>query len=251
MIDISREVESLKEPIMRPKAALVIIGNEVLEGEVQDQNTPLLLDHLSQSGCSVIEVSIIADDARIVSHTLKRYIPQADWVIVTGGIGPTHDDCTRASVADALGLPLVRHEEALTLLDRLSRGTLVDSEKAMADLPAGAALITPGNLGGFGFRIQNVAVFPGVPRLLRNLIEANPDLFSGIPQVKREVTARLREGMVADGLRQLDKDFPEVSFGSYPEFDEKGWWLRLVLRATNAEEADRAEEALRRLVNNL
>ena len=78
------------------KAALVIIGNEILSGRTMDANTPWISERLTERGILLAEVRIIPDVERVIVETVKSLSAQYDYVFTTGGIGPTHDDITAA-----------------------------------------------------------------------------------------------------------------------------------------------------------
>ena len=237
--------------LRRLDTQLIIVGSEVLGGEVVDENTPYLLRRLGEIGAFVSEIRVLPDHRARIVAALRESAASADMVIVAGGIGPTHDDCTRPAVAEALGVELVAHPEALARLGRIAGGRAAPAELEMARLPEGAVLLTHREGQSFGFSAGCFVVLPGVPVLLRALVEANRERFSGTPRVRREVVTRLREGLVAEALAALDRGWPAVEWGSYPELTDSGWRLRLVLRAPDEESAAGAEAALRTAIEDL
>jgi molybdenum cofactor synthesis domain-containing protein len=226
-------------------ARIVIVGDEVLAAEVMDRNGPLLLSTLARLGTRTTGLQVVADREEEIARAVRDGTAVADLVLVTGGIGPTHDDCTRPAVGRALGRRLVPHPEALRHLAGILASGATPDERAMADLPEGAELLTAPGTAAFGFRILGVFVFPGVPRLLEQLLAANLAPLGGRPWVRRQLTTRIREGRLAGPLRELAVAWPQVRWGSYPVLDGEGWTLRLVIRAEDDAVADRAESALR------
>jgi molybdenum cofactor synthesis domain-containing protein len=238
-----------RRPGDSPTAWLVIVGDEVLAHEVSDRNTPLLLARLATWGVRVHGVGIIPDDAERIREEVSRGLAMADHVLVTGGIGPTHDDLTRQAIGAALGRPLALHPEAEERLRKLAGGHgLCEDDLAMALLPEGSQILGVPDGSPFGFAIDRVSVFPGVPRLLERILEANRGRFSGIPWTRRELHTRLSEGRISQPLRILAASLPEVRFGSYPDLAPQGWTLRLVVRGPAAEVVEEAFGALRALV---
>ena len=226
-------------------AQIVIVGDEVLAAEVEDRNGPLLLDTLARLGTRATALRVVADREEDVARAVREGAAAADLVLVTGGIGPTHDDCTRPAVARALDRRLVPHPGALQRLAGILAAGSTTEERAMADLPEGSALLTAPGTAAFGFRVLDVFVFPGVPRLLEQLLAANLAPLRGHPWVRREIATRLREGLVAGPLRELAEAWPSVRWGSYPILGQGGWSLKLVIRAEDEATALRAEAALR------
>ena len=236
---------------MRPTARIVIVGNEVLTAEVADSNSPFLLATLARLGTRTTELRVVPDEKPDVVEAVRHAASAADRVLVAGGIGPTHDDCTRPAVAEALHLPLVRHPEALGRLRAAIHRPLTPEDEAMADLPQGAELLLAEDVGGFGFRVGRVFVFPGVPRLLQRLVAANQRLLAGTPWVRREVHTDLAEGVIALPLARLARAWPQVRWGSYPRMEGDGCRLVLVLRTDDEATADAAEAALREMLADL
>ena len=122
-------------------AAVVIIGNEVLSGRVQDRNVHFLAGRLKQQGIRLREVRIIADVEQTIVNTVNTLRAQHDYVFTTGGIGPTHDDITAQSVAAALGVALERNARAVALLTEYYADRINEGRLRMANIPAGAELL--------------------------------------------------------------------------------------------------------------
>ncbi len=232
-----------------PRTAFVIIvGDEVLAAEVTDRNGPLVLATLARLGTRTLGLRVVPDRLEEIAQAVREGLAAADLVLVTGGIGPTHDDRTRPAVARAIHRPLARHPEASERLQAIFRGRSTDAETAMAELPAESELITSPAGNAFGFRADRVLVFPGVPELLALLLADNEALVAGRPWVRREVPTPLREGELAGAFGALAAAWPAVRWGSYPRLAGGRWELTLVLRAEDEATADRAEEALRAML---
>src|SRR5437868_15420409 len=98
-------------------ACVLIIGNEILSGRTQDANLAYLAKGLNEAGVRLREARVIPDDADIIVSTVNEVRRVFDYVFTTGGIGPTHDDSTSASIAEAFAVPLIVHPEAKRLLE--------------------------------------------------------------------------------------------------------------------------------------
>ena len=158
----------------------------------------------------------------------------ADVVLTSGGIGPTHDDLTRGTVAEALGLHLVRHAEALERVERWYGAKTTEAERTMADLPEGSVLLRGARTDTLGFAVANVVVLPGVPFLLRDLVDGSAERFAGPPLHREEVHTDLREGEVAPALTAIQAGSLDVAIGSYPILDGHRWWTKVVVRGADA-----------------
>jgi len=234
-------------------AAALIIGNEILSGRTQDVNLAFLGRRLNDLGIRLLEARVVADveDAIVaaVNETRKRF----DYIFTTGGIGPTHDDITAASVAKAFGVPLIENPEARAILEAFYRpGDLNAARLRMANTPQGATLIENPVSRAPGFQIGNVFVMAGVPSIMQAMFEGcTHRLSGGAPLRSRSLTVDLPEGGVAQGLTELQQRHGEVEIGSYP-FNRGGrLGVRLVLRSTEPARLDAAARELEALVDAL
>ncbi len=198
-------------------AGLLIIGNEILSGKIQDENTPYLLRELRQQGVDVMAVHVIPDEIDVISSDVRSFSDRFDYVLTTGGVGPTHDDVTMEAVAAAFELDLVVHDEMERQLRNALRGEEPnESQMKMCTLPRGAQLISTPDLWFPLVHLGNVYIFPGIPRLLRAKFESARDAFKGQPYHLRRVYVRCMESDIAQDLHDLLDDFPELLLGSYP-----------------------------------
>jgi molybdenum cofactor synthesis domain-containing protein len=218
-------------------ASVLIVGDEVLAGEVRDANGPYLVERLTALGTRVVRVVTVPDREPDVVGELRHLRGMADAVLVSGGIGPTHDDVTRPSVAAALGVPLEQHEEAADRIRRWYGDKTTDAELSMSFLPRGSRLLSGLRTGTFGFAVASVYVMPGVPSLLRDIAEGMADEFRGAPLHREEVHTDLREGEISDDLTRLQSHALDVAIGSYPHLDGGRWSTKVVVRSTDAERA--------------
>jgi molybdenum cofactor synthesis domain-containing protein len=215
-------------------AALLIVGDEVLSGEVRDENGPWLIGRLSALGTRVARVSTVPDRMDEIIGELRALRAFADVVLTSGGIGPTHDDLTRQAVAEALGLPLVRHVEAVAKVRRWYGDKTTAAELTMADLPDGARVLRGARTDTLGFSVAGVYVLPGVPFLLRDLVDGAAAEFAGPPLHREEVRTDLREGEVAPDLARIQAASLDVAIGSYPIADGPHWWTKVMVRGADA-----------------
>lgn len=226
-------------------ASVLIVGDEILSGEIRDENGPFLIQRLAGLGVRVQRLATCPDREEDLVLELSRLRALSDAVVVSGGIGPTHDDVTRAALAVALGVPLTRHAEAERRIRGYYGAEVTSSDLEMADLPRGARLVIGPATGSFGFELSGVYGFPGVPFLLRDLTTAILPEFSGAPLVKSELHTDLREGQIAPVLSAAQRDSPDVAIGSYPVVDAGRWHVRIVLRGPTIERVSALEQRLR------
>ncbi|MCH7888533.1 MAG: competence/damage-inducible protein A [Proteobacteria bacterium] len=218
-------------------AALIIIGNEILTGRTRDANLPYLAKRLDGIGVRLREVRVVPDDEAAIAAAVNELRAAHDYVFTTGGVGPTHDDITAASLAKAFGVPVERNAGAVALLEAYYAGSDLDLNEArltMADMPAGAELIDNPVSGAPGFRIENVFVMAGVPEIMQAMFEAlRPLLKGGAPVHSRTVTVDLPEGAIAATLEDVQSRNAGVEIGSYPFYRSRAFGVKLVLRAVD------------------
>lgn len=204
-------------PDDQPSAAVLVIGNEILSGRTQDANVRFLGERLGAMGIPLREVRIVPDDQDAIVEALNALRARWRYVFTSGGIGPTHDDITAASVAAAFDLPLIRHQEALRRLQRYYGDGLTEARRKMAETPEGATLIENPTSAAPGFRVENVFVLAGVPSILQAMFDSlAPALNGGAPILSRAVTATVREGDIAEPLAGIQARWPDIDLGSYP-----------------------------------
>ncbi|XP_030747805.1 FAD synthase-like isoform X2 [Sitophilus oryzae] len=92
-------------------AGVLVIGDEILKGEVPDTNSTLIAQELHNFGLKLKKITVVADDINDISEEVRYFSKKYDYVLTTGGIGPTHDDVTYEAVALAFDVPLVLHSD--------------------------------------------------------------------------------------------------------------------------------------------
>ncbi|RUT26758.1 competence/damage-inducible protein A [Asaia sp. W19] len=239
---------------MTPTACLLIIGNEILSGRTQDANIRFIATGLAQAGIALEEVRVIPDKAQRIVETVATCRAQFDHVFTTGGIGPTHDDITAGCVAEAVGVPLEIHEESYRKLEAyLGKEKFNKARQRMAWLPRGAIPIANSVSIAPGFTIANVHVMAGVPSIMQSMFTALlPGLEGGAPLRSVAWHADLREGTLAEGLEEIQNDFPLLDLGSYPferEDGRKG--VSLVAKGYDEASVTKAGERIRSLIESL
>jgi FAD synthetase len=198
-------------------AGILIIGNEILSGKIQDENTPYLLGELRRLGVQVGAVHMIADEIDEIARHVREFSARFDYVLTTGGVGPTHDDVTMEGVAQAFGTELECHPELERRLRRALGGKEPNaSQLKMCMLPRGSELVPTPDLWFPLVHVGNVYVFPGIPKLLQAKFDSARERFRGQPFYLRRVYLRCIESDIAQDLHDLLAEFPGLMLGSYP-----------------------------------
>ena len=236
-----------------PTACAIIIGNEILSGRTDDANLAFLGRRCDELGIRLLEARVIPDlEQTIVSH-VNDCRRKFDYVFTTGGIGPTHDDITSASIAKAFGVELERSQPAIDAMNRYyESGKLNEARLRMANIPAGATLVENPVSGAPGFQLANVFVLPGVPSIMRAMFDGITHRLAGGPPILTEsITADLTEGALAKKLGAIQDRNTDVVIGSYPFFRHGRLGVNLVLRCTDRLRLAAAAEEVRAMIARL
>ena len=218
-------------------AALVVIGDEILSGRTQDKNVAQIAAWLNVQGIRLAEVRVVADRTDAIVEAVNALRARNDYLFTTGGIGPTHDDITVDAIAEALGVGVEHHPDAMAVLDRYyaTRGGLTEARARMARVPAGASLIVNKVSGAPGIRWQNIFIMAGVPHITAGMLDAlTGTLEGGRPVVSRTIGCWVAESEVADLLRDAERRHDGVAIGSYPFFREGRVGANFVVRSPDA-----------------
>jgi nicotinamide-nucleotide amidase len=171
------------------KAEIVAVGTELLLGQIVDTNSAYIAQQLTTVGLDLHFKSTVGDNLERIKSTLRTALNRADFVITTGGIGPTLDDLTREAAAEVLGRPLVFQphlfEQIRDFFTRLGR-TVSENNRKQAYIPEGAiAIENPvGTAPGFIAEQDGKAIVavPGVPHEMRHFLE-----HSVLPYLRRKL----------------------------------------------------------------
>ncbi|CAN5193645.1 competence/damage-inducible protein A [soil metagenome] len=232
-----------------PTAAVLIIGDEILSGRTADTNLNTIARFLGSLGIDLMEARTVGDVPTQIIGALNTLRAGHDYVFTTGGIGPTHDDITADCVAEAFGVALLEHPDALAILARRYGDDFNVARRRMARVPDGGSLVANPVTDAPGFQIDNVFVMAGVPRIMTAMLEdIAPRLRTGTVVHARTVRViGVGEGAIAAALGAAAQARRDLSFGSYPfgaGFDgEVG--TNLVVRGRDAQAVETAVTDLR------
>ena len=155
----------------KKSCAILIIGNEILSGRTKDQNVSFLASWLNSNlGIKIEEVRIVPDQEKEIIKSILDLSKNFNYVITTGGIGPTHDDITSKSIAKAFGRKYKYNPEALNILKKYYGNQFNDPRKKMAKMPENSKLIYNPSSAAPGFITKNVICLPGVPLILKSMV---------------------------------------------------------------------------------
>jgi molybdenum cofactor synthesis domain-containing protein len=228
-----------------PSAGCLIIGNEILSGKIVDTNSPFLARELRALGVDLVRILTIPDEVDVIAREVVELSNTHDFVFTSGGIGPTHDDLTMESIAQAFDRGLELHPGMAARLERAQRGPLNDAMKKMAMLPTGAQCLDAGDLWFPVVIVENVYIFPGTPELFQKKFESIRDRFAGVPFQLRRVYVKAYESDIAEELNALLADYPQLQLGSYPRITEPDYRVMLTLESRDADYLEQATASLK------
>ena len=233
-------------------SSIVAIGDELVSGFTLDTNSHWMAQRLRILGYPVKRVTQIRDRPAEIVDQVHREIddPDVTHVFLSGGLGPTPDDRTFASLAEALGRELVIWEETRSRIERrvrrmheaglLESPELTEGNLRMARIPAEPELVLknrPGMAPGVVYEAKGKRIFvlPGIPREMMSIFteEIEPQFLSdGSAAVVRELRFTFAvEARFYPVMHELEQTFPDVAIGSYPNFETK----ELVIRCAGAD----------------
>ena len=233
------------------------LGDELLRGVVQDSNSYWMAKRIAARGAALTRVHVLPDDPPVIAEELRRAVDREPALILTqGGLGPTDDDRTREAIGLAVHRPLMRHEDAEAIVRRryqelaadgkVESPELNEARLRMAMLPEGARALDNHVGGAPGVLLEEgattIVALPGVPPELHWIWEnsLSPDLDrilgpGGFAEIT--VTLDLRdESLLADMLRELQRNHPSVYVKSRAKGFDQGEEVRVTLTAAGADD---------------
>ncbi len=241
------------------RGEIIVTGTELVTGQVMDFNARYAARRLHEACLEVQSITFLGDAAPLLRETVAQALGRSQFVIITGGLGPTEDDITVAAAAEALDLKLYEDEALLARIRRCleDRGLVWEERYArLALIPEGATVLDPGGAAcGFSLKHRGSWLFflPGVPREMQGLFESFvlPHLVGLGDGGECLITRTLRlfgltEAEVQGAMARLAPFTQGVAVGFYPNFPE----THLVL-TMRGRERQQLEETLNRVTGLL
>jgi molybdenum cofactor synthesis domain-containing protein len=246
-------------------SSLIAIGDELVGGFTLDSNSHWLAERLRLLGYPVKRITAIRDRPHEIVEQLRRELadPDLTHVFVSGGLGPTPDDRTFASVAEALGRELVIWDETLARIERrvrrmheaglLESPDVTEGNMRMARIPDRPLHVFRNKRGmapGVVYEVEGKRIFvlPGVPLELKGIFteELEPQfLAEGSAATVRELRFMFAvEARFYPLMKEIEEKFPDVSIGSYPNFETKELVIRCL--GSDPKRVDEVIEFVRR-----
>lgn len=214
---------------MEKTAGIVIIGDEILSGKFTEENAQFLIGALAELGVSLGRIVIIPDSVEDIAETVGAFSARFDFVITSGGVGPTHDDLTMAGIAAAFGTRVIIHPRLEDMVRAYWGKNMPPANIRLAQVPEGAELTYGPSSPWPVVYYRNVYILPGVPKLFRKKFLDIQERFRCPRTLVARIHASADEGILAPHLEATQAAFPRVKIGSYPRFDEVGFHVILTL----------------------
>ncbi|MEW6162145.1 MAG: competence/damage-inducible protein A [Nitrospirota bacterium] len=233
---------------MAKTAGIIIIGDEILSGKVQDMNSQFMVKELRLHGIDVRRISIIPDDVHEIANEIKEFSARFDYVFTSGGIGPTHDDVTVEGIAKAFKVRLVLDDSIKKLLHKRYGKNLTPEQLKIAEVPEGAELMTDDAIAFPIIIFKNIYILPGIPEYLEKKFFVIEKLFHEQPFLLKKVYIKEYEPEIAPLLNTVVKIHRDVKIGSYPVVGNKDYYVMVTLESLDEKNLNSALEDLIRKI---
>ncbi|MBM4129124.1 MAG: competence/damage-inducible protein A [Nitrospira sp.] len=201
---------------MPKTAGIIIIGDEILSGKIQDVNSQFILRELRRRGIDVRRICVIPDDIQEIAKEAKECSERFDYVFTSGGIGPTHDDVTIEAISGAFGVRTVCNDFMKKFLQEIYGEHLTPEQLKMAEVPEGSTLIGEGLIKFPLIQFKNIFILPGIPEYLVEKFYVLGELFDEPQILLKKVYIKEHEPELAPILNEIVRSHKNVKIGSYP-----------------------------------
>jgi nicotinamide-nucleotide amidase len=157
---------------------ILVIGDEVISGLIVDTNSKYLGERIYESGAGVSRITKIGDNFSIMEECVEQALQRSNWIILTGGLGITHDDITKSVLTKVFTSNLYRDEKVIEMLEKTfsKRNQVIpESVKSQSEVPDNCQVLynQVGTAPGFRFERDGHVLFclPGVPHEMKHLFE--------------------------------------------------------------------------------
>ncbi len=220
--------------------AIIVVGNEILSGKVRDGNAWFAARELRRLGVALNRIAVVPDERQTIIDEVRQCAKSFDFVITSGGVGPTHDDITIEAVAAAFGRKVAVDPELRRIVAQYFTGGLNAAGLKMAEAPEGAVLIAAGDLRFPTIQLENVYILPGIPQIFETKLKALAPRFATDPYYLRAIYTNAGEGVIAEHLNATLRQFPELLLGSYPKIGDDSYRVKLTLESKDRGYLERA-----------
>jgi len=228
---------------MTKTAGIIIIGDEILTGKIQDYNAFFMAKELWSHGINLRKISVIPDSVDEIAGEVREFSRKFDFVFTSGGIGPTHDDVTIEGISKAFNVRSIIDDTIRKILEK-KLGNLSPEQLKMAEVPEGSELISDDTLFFPLIKFRNIFLFPGIPELLRKKFFAIEKLFDEPHIYLKKFYVNESEAILAPALKEIVCRFKDVKVGSYPTMNISNYSVIVTIESHDNISLKEASEAL-------
>ncbi len=223
---------------------IIIVGNEILQGYIQDTNSRWIAKKLTDLGYNVKIILVVGDIAEDIAEALfLTFKLNLDFIFICGGLGPTPDDKTVEAVAKHFNLKLIQDknilDDILRKISFLKEKDIVNINQTkwitkMSYIPEGSIPLknslglAPGIL--LQFKGKNIFILPGVPVEMKTIFaeEVEPRIGVGEKRVVKEIILKSEESKFSDIVEELENKYRKISIGMYPHYGKMELVIRII-----------------------
>jgi molybdopterin-biosynthesis enzyme MoeA-like protein len=232
---------------------MIVIGDEILSGKVEEANVAVLARMLWSLGILLRRVVVVGDEIDTIAREVGDLRGAHDWLFTSGGVGPTHDDVTVAAVAKAFGVRVVSSPEMEAMLRAHYKERCTEGHLRMALIPEGASLEVTQEITWPTIRLANTWLLPGIPEVFRMKLAVVASVVAlegpaARSLVSHAVYTKMDEGVLKPLLDRIVADFPDVAVGSYPKWFDPAYKTKLTFDGRDEGPVLAARDAFVRLL---
>ncbi len=225
-------------------AAVLIIGNEILSGKIEEKNLAELARLLRELGIRLARVVMIPDELDVIAKEVAELSKSHDWLFTSGGVGPTHDDVTIEGVAKAFGASVMQAPAMEAMIRAHYGARTTDGHLRMALVPEGAVLEVTDDVRWHTVRMKNVWCLPGVPEVFKMKLAVVRAHIAAAPRyVTLSVYTKMDEGDLKPLLDRVVARYPDVDVGSYPKWHDPTYKTKITFDGRDEPRVREAHDA--------
>ena len=232
-----------------PTAAVLVVGNEILTGKIQEANVIELAKLLRSLGITLERIVVIPDDIDTIAKEITALAATHTYVFTSGGVGPTHDDVTMAGIAQAFGRKLVTDAQIEKLIRDYHGADVTAEHLLLARVPEGTKPLSTATMPWPVAVLENIWILPGVPEAFRMKLDIIHSHLQGArPYVSRAAYSQLEEADLKRYLDTIVSRHPRVEIGSYPKWNDPSYQTKVTF---DGQDENEVQEALKEFMTLL
>lgn len=220
--------------MLNKTAGIIIIGDEVLSGKVEDINSMFAARGLRSKGIDVRRISVISDDVDEIALETATFSSKFDYVFTSGGLGPTHDDVTIEGISKGFSVNIAINDDLKAILIAHYADKLTPERLKMAEVPESSVLIKHSSIKFPIIHYKNVYILPGQPELFKDKFKVLLECFNERPILLAKVYITEYESEIAPALNIIVASSKAVKIGSYPVMHNAQYRVMLTLESMDA-----------------